>query len=74
MKYDFGNTIRVRPDAPSKFYPNRIGDVVGMYPTPGQEFGLPDEEVMAYTIEFGDGSAIEIPEQFLDPYTEIDES
>ena len=72
MKYNYGDAVRVQPTAPSEFHPNEEGWVVAISPVSGRKFCLPDNETIACQVEFNDGSAIEIPEQFLEPYTEID--
>lgn len=52
--FTWGDSVRVRTDAPERFRPSRVGSVCGLRP------GL-------VLVEFGDGVAIEVPSEFLQP-------
>jgi hypothetical protein len=61
FKFDWGQLISVKANAPSIFRPGTLGSVVGMGIIGG---------IAAYTIEFGDGTDLEIAEEFLMPAEE----
>ena len=68
-KVTWGDTVRVKAEAPPTARPNAIAAVVGMReienPTQAREFSATIGSRL-YLIEFGDGEAIEIPEGWID--------
>ena len=69
-KFDYGNSVLVKLDAPKKFLPGEGGSVCGksILTTESEaiEFSCPINE-WVYTIEFADGSSVEIAESHLEP-------
>jgi len=57
FKYDWGQAVRVATTAPVNIHPGRPGSVCGMREVEGRR---------VYLIEFSDGQAIEISEDFLE--------
>ena len=70
-KFTWGDPIVISKDAPSVFHPGEFGSVCGFYEILSEEgtkkfqCNLGD---WVYTIEFEDGSDIEIAECFLEKY------
>lgn len=73
MKFTWGDSVTVSGGAPEKFKPKRKGEVVGFYQIEAEDVaaarGYPVGAII-YTIEFSDGSDLEIPEAFLEAYNE----
>lgn len=67
-KFDYGDAVKVLPNAPCKYSAVGIGSVCGIYTIENEELaehhGVPIGTVL-YTVERKDGVAIEIPEQYL---------
>lgn len=67
-EFDWGEAVIVSPDAPKEYRPLSIADVVGMIfintPQLAQNFNV-KLNTWVYTIEYMDGSSIELPEMFL---------
>jgi hypothetical protein len=61
-KFNYDDTVKVRPDVSSELRPGATAWVVGVFETrPGSYFDkFPDGVI--YTIEFEDGSAVEVHE------------
>ena len=69
MKYDYGDTVYVSSNAPENFRPGVLGFICGMGEEKAADFGLasdPEALVNVYTVEYEDGSSMEIPEVYLD--------
>jgi hypothetical protein len=60
FKYDWGQEVRVTTNSPDSLRPGSAGSVCGMREFNGGRF---------YLVEFSDGTAIEILEEFLEPLT-----
>jgi hypothetical protein len=58
FKYDWGQEVQVAATAPLNMHPGQAGSVCGMRESNASRL---------YLIEFSDGQAIEIPEDFLEP-------
>ena len=67
-EFDWGEAVSVSPDAPKEYRPSSIADVVGMIfintSQLAQNFNV-KLNTWVYTIEYTDGSSIELPEMFL---------
>lgn len=67
-EFDWGEAVFVSPDAPKEYRPSSIADVVGMIfintSQLAQNFNVM-LNTWVYTIEYTDGSSIELPEMFL---------
>jgi hypothetical protein len=61
MAFTWGDTVRVKIDAPADLHPGAVADVVAI---------TGDDANTVYTIEFGDGSDIEVAEKWLEPYVD----
>lgn len=59
LKFTWGDLIRVSSSAPEECRPREWGAICGV-PLPSKD---------TYTVEFGDGSSMEIPEKFLEKAT-----
>ena len=63
--------MKIKQEAPKDFHPGEIGSVCAMV-----EISLEDLEIdpslieatWLYTVEFGNGNSIEIPEYYLEAY------
>lgn len=66
--YTWNDLIIVKINAPSFCLPGKIAVICGMVQIQSDEFELKIGDWI-YTIEFGDGSSIEVPECYLEPYT-----
>ena len=69
--YTWGDFVKIKEISPSKYEPGKLGSICGIWtinsPVTSHEYEMPFGTVM-YTIEFEDGNAIEIPEDYLDRY------
>ena len=68
FKYDYGETVRVAASAPTPLIPGTEVAVVGMTQIvqPRELLGtLWPRGTIAYTIEFADGSSVEVPETYV---------
>lgn len=72
MPPTWGDTVRVKPEAPPYARPGDLGEVVGIREVENEQqsgqFGAPIG-ARIYLIEFGDGCAVEIPEHLVGPST-----
>jgi hypothetical protein len=59
MRFSWGDSVRVKDEAPAELRPGDIGDVVAI---------TGDGAEVLYTIEFGDGTDTQIAEYLLDPF------
>jgi hypothetical protein len=57
FQYDYGDTVRVNDMAPVQFRPGDFGSICGMREKDG---------VNVYTVEWGSGESMEIPELALE--------
>ena len=66
-KFNYDDTVKVRPDAAPELRPGATAWVVGVFETrPGSYFDkFPDGVI--YTIEFEDGSSADVHEMSLEP-------
>jgi hypothetical protein len=60
QKFDWGEEVQVSLDAPPELNPGNRGSVCGH-----RLRGFYPEQIRLYLIEFSDGKAIEVPEQWL---------
>lgn len=68
IEITWGDTVTVAQDAPDRFQPGLQGSVCGMRDRPVDWEGSESESEASarlYLVEFSDGEAIEIPEQYL---------
>ena len=76
MKYEYGSTVRIRKIAPKMFRPDELGEIVGITKINSEQlsssYKLPLGTKVLY-VEFSDGTAIEIPEEFIDIQTKQNE-
>ena len=70
-KFSWGDSVKVTESAPSIFNPGTYGSVCGMRDVENEkianDFFATVGEVL-YLIEFSSGSAIEVPEKYLQSY------
>jgi hypothetical protein len=70
-QFTWGETVRIRRTAPQHFRPGELAEICGMWTVEteanasarGSSIGS-----TTYTIEFGDGTSVEIAEQYLEKY------
>lgn len=68
-KFTWGDSVIVRKNSPTKFHPGEFASVCGFYKVQSKETA---KELACrvgdwvYTIEFGDGSDVQVPEIYLD--------
>lgn len=70
MHFTWGDTVRVKVDAAAAARPGALAEVVGIrevenHDQSNQFWGAPLGTTI-YLVEFGDGSAIEVPEGMLE--------
>ena len=72
-RFTWGDTVRVKPDAPAEMRAGERGDVVAVTEIDTQEkadvYDVPVGSTV-YQVEFGDGGAVEIGELWLEPAKE----
>jgi hypothetical protein len=67
MKFNYGDIVIVKTEAPLEYRPGESGAVCGMWEINDQtskEFALPVNTQM-YTVEYGDRTDCQIPEEYL---------
>ena len=68
-KFTWGDSVIILKNSPTKFHPGSFASVCGFYRVQSKETA---EELeckigdWVYTVEFGDGSDVQIPECYLD--------
>lgn len=68
-KFTWGDSVIIRKNSPTKFHPGEFASVCGFYKVQSKETATELACKMGdwvYTVEFGDGSNIEVPECYLD--------
>lgn len=72
--FTWNDLVVVKLDAPLPYFPGKIAVVCGMEQVKSEklssEFNIKIGDRL-YTIEFGDGSSIEVPEFYLENYREV---
>lgn len=72
-KFSWGDTVIIKDSAPVFLHPGEIGSICSVNKLDAEDV-VQDPVLMEptwlYTVEFGDGSSIEISEYYLDPYHE----
>ena len=71
--FTWNDLVKIKPNATSFYLPGRIGVICGMEKVKSKELSNEfnvDIGDWIYTIEFGDGSSIEIPEKYLATHQE----
>lgn len=72
-KFTWGDTVVIKKNAPSHLHPGEIVSVcsvVKIDPEDVKQQPSLIEPTWLYTVEFGDGSSIEIAEYYLEAYME----
>lgn len=66
--FNYGDTVEVKLNAPTQFYPKAIGSISGIRQikteATASHFQQPPKSYL-YLVELNDGNAIEIPEIYL---------
>lgn len=68
-KFTWGDSVIIRKNSPAKFHPGEFASVCGFYKVHSKETAKEFECKIGdwvYTVEFGDGSDIQVPESYLD--------
>ncbi len=68
-KFTWGDTLIIKNSAPSHFHPGEIVSVCSLVKIEPEDVKKDPsliEPTWLYTVEFGDGSSIELPECYLD--------
>ena len=70
-RFSYGDTLIVKKNLPSYLHPGEIVSVCSIFEMDSagsnQCYGI-QAPVWVYTVEFGNGSSIELPEHFLEIY------
>ena len=72
-KFTWNDLVRIKFDVPKKFKPGEIVAVCGLEKVQSEKLSKTyhvEKGSWLYTVEFGDGSSIEVPECYLEPYHE----
>jgi len=72
-KFTWGDPILIKKDAPNSFHPGEFASICGMYKITYEETAKEYQTKVndwLYIVEFEDGSSIEVPECYLEPYKE----
>ena len=72
-KFTWGDTVVIKKSAPVHFHPGEIVSVcsvIKIAPEDVKKQPFLIEPTWLYTVEFGNGSSIEVPECYLEPYEE----
>lgn len=72
-KFTWGDTVVIKKSAPAHLHPGEIVSicsVIKIDPEDVQKDPSLIEPTWLYTVEFGDGSSIELSECYLEPYEE----
>lgn len=72
-KYTWNDLVIIKKEAPAKFHPGEIGVVCGMskiqFEEVANKYGSQVGDWIC-TVEFGDGSDMQVPKNYLEPYFE----
>jgi len=74
-KYTWNDYVYIKNNAPELFHPGEIGVICGMSKIKFEETAKKYHSKIGdwiYTIEFGDGSDIQVPEIYLEKYQDKD--
>jgi len=63
--FTWGDSVTVLESAPQIYRPRAIGDIVGFRRVPSMQMMKENDLIYIYSVEFGDGEAIEIPQHLL---------
>jgi hypothetical protein len=72
-KFNWGDTLIIKKSAPVHLHPGEIVSVCSVIKIDAEDVKKDPsllEPTWLYTVEFGDGSSIELPEYYLEPYEE----
>jgi hypothetical protein len=72
-KFTWGDAVIISGSAPAHFHPGEFASVCGFYKITSEESSKKFQcnvKDWIYTVEFGNGSSIELPECYLEPYKE----
>lgn len=68
MKYDYGDSVAISDGAPACYLPGQQGSVCGLRHVATDEHAKAADVsigTVLWLVEFGDGSSIEVPEEYL---------
>jgi hypothetical protein len=72
-KFTWGEAVMVKKNAPKVFHPGEFASICSVIKLDPEDL-LKDQSLMQskwlYTIEFEDGSSVEVPEYYLEKYKE----
>ena len=72
-KFTWGETIIIKKNAPIHMHPGEIASICSVIKSPPRNLAnkaLSSTSTWLYTVEFGDGSSIDLPESYLEPFSE----
>lgn len=70
-KFAWGDTVKIKHEAPKDFHPDEIVSVCAMVEISSEDLKVDPtliEPTWLYTVEFGNGYSVEVPECYLEPY------
>lgn len=76
-KYTWNDYVSIKKNSPNLFHPGEIGVICGMSKIKFEETAKKYHSKIddwIYTVEFGDGSDIQVPECYLEPYSDNPET
>ena len=69
--FTWNDLVVIKFNAPALYFPGKIAVVCGMMQVKSEKLSIEcgiNSGDWFYTVEFGDGSSIEVPEKFLEEY------
>ncbi len=72
-QYTWGETVKITIDAPKAHKPGELAEICSMWEIKTDENSISRGEpvgTIIYSIEFGDGTLMEIPDRYLEKYQE----
>lgn len=70
-QYTWGETVRITIDAPKNYRPGELAEICSIWEIETNENSVLRGEpvgTIIYSIEFGDGTLVEIPGRYLEKY------
>jgi hypothetical protein len=73
-KFAWGDSVKIKHQVPNYFHPGEIVSVCAMVEISSEDLKVDPsliEPTWLYTVEFGNGDSIEVPECYLEPYFDL---
>lgn len=72
-KFSWGDTVKIKHGVPKDFHPGEVVSVCAMVEISSEDLEIDPtliETTWLYTVEFGNGYSIEVPECYLEPFSD----